>query len=275
MTIKPLGRKAYGSIPHLPNSRTGPADWSCHEGQDRICTVCRRDGKDTVVVQQKLDGSCCAVARVGDEIIALGRAGFPSVTSPYIQHWMFAWWVKTQERRFLGFLKDGERVVGEWLAQAHGTRYNLPHEPFVVFDIMVEAERKPFLEVMARCAWGGDTGRPFVMPQLISYGPAVSTAGAMQRLSARTHGANDNIEGVVYRVERDGKVDFLAKYVDHDKVDGAYLPEISGASAPAWNRYLGTRLNEMFDLPRITDWAQEQAAQYTQQGETTTDGSDL
>jgi hypothetical protein len=227
-----------------------------------------------IIVQQKLDGSCCAVARIGDEIVALGRAGFPAVTSPYVQHWAFAWWVKMQERRFLGFLEDGERVVGEWLALAHGTRYNLPHEPFVVFDIMVEDKRKPFLEVMARCAWGGDTGRPFVMPQLISYGPAVSVEDALQRLSARTHGADDDIEGVVYRVERDGKVDFLAKYVIHDKVDGAHLAEISG-KPEVWNRYLGTRMNEMFDMPRIGDWVQEQAAQYTQQQEKDDDGSDF
>ena len=33
---KPLGRKAYGSIPHLPGSRIGPGDHHCHEGQRRI-----------------------------------------------------------------------------------------------------------------------------------------------------------------------------------------------------------------------------------------------
>jgi hypothetical protein len=44
----------------------------------------------------------------------------------------------------------------------------------------------------------------------------------------------DEIEGVVYRVERKGKVDFLAKYVRPDKVDGSYLPEVSGREA-VWN----------------------------------------
>ena len=33
MTNKPLGRKAYGSIGHLPNSRVGPKDHHIHEGQ--------------------------------------------------------------------------------------------------------------------------------------------------------------------------------------------------------------------------------------------------
>lgn len=274
MSIKPLGRKAYGSIPHLPGSRTGPADWSCHEGQARICTVTRRDARDVIIVQQKLDGSCCAVARIGDEIVALSRAGYRAETSPYIQHWVFAWWVDQRARRFREFLADGERVVGEWLALAHGTRYDLPHEPFVVFDIMRGSERAPFLEVMARCAWGGGVGRPFTMPQLISYGPAVPVDHAMTRLSARLHGASDNIEGIVYRVERDGKVDFLAKHVDHDKVDGIYLPEISGKPA-VWNRFMGTRLNEMFDLPMITEWAAERAKTFIQTEKETEDGSDL
>ena len=34
---KPLGRKAYGSIPHLSGSRLGPGDYHCHKGQEDIC----------------------------------------------------------------------------------------------------------------------------------------------------------------------------------------------------------------------------------------------
>lgn len=44
----------------------------------------------------------------------------------------------------------------------------------------------------------------------------------------------DGIEGVVYRVERRGQVEFLAKYVLPDKVDGRYFPEISG-QPEVWN----------------------------------------
>ena len=58
MTNKTLGRKAYGSIGHLPNSRVGPKDHHVHEGQARICTVKARDKHDRVIVQEKLDGSC-------------------------------------------------------------------------------------------------------------------------------------------------------------------------------------------------------------------------
>jgi hypothetical protein len=34
--LKPLGRKSYGSIPHLPGSRLGPGDYCISEGQAPI-----------------------------------------------------------------------------------------------------------------------------------------------------------------------------------------------------------------------------------------------
>ena len=43
---KPLGGKAYGSIPHLIGSRVGPGDHHCHEGQARIATEKVRDKHD-------------------------------------------------------------------------------------------------------------------------------------------------------------------------------------------------------------------------------------
>jgi hypothetical protein len=48
------------------------------------------------------------------------------------------------------------------------------------------------------------------------------------------HGAVDPVEGVMYRVERNGQVDFLAKYVRPEKRDGIYLPEMSGRPS-VWN----------------------------------------
>lgn len=42
-------------------------------------------------------------------------------------------------------------------------------------------------------------------------------------------------EGVVYRVERKGKVDFLAKYVCSEFQPGIYLPNVTG-QAPIWNK---------------------------------------
>lgn len=228
--IKPLGIKAYGSIPHLPGSRMGPADHHCHEGQSAICTEKARDRHDVIIVQEKLDGSCVAVAKVDNKIVALGRSGYLAQTSPFKQHQLFASWVRDNEARFSDSLLDGERMVGEWLAQAHGTRYNLKHEPFVAFDIMVGQKRMSFNNFNLRVL-----DSKFVVPHLVSIGEPVSIAHAVTLLGDfGHHGANDVIEGAIWRVERRGQVDFLTKYVRPDKVDGKYLESVTKAE-PVWN----------------------------------------
>lgn len=227
---KPLGGKAYGHIPHLPGSRLGPGDHHCHQGQARICTEKVRDRHDVVIVQEKVDGSCCAVVRLGDDIVALGRSGYLAQTSKYEQHQWFAAWVREREARFRDLLDPGERVVGEWLAQAHGTRYRLTHEPFVVFDVFLPTgERLPFQPFVTRIAMRG-----FMMPNLVHVGGPLSIVDAMRKCAISGHGALDPVEGAVWRVERKGVVDFLAKYVRPDKVDGRYLPEQVGGE-PMWN----------------------------------------
>ena len=48
------------------------------------------------------------------------------------------------------------------------------------------------------------------------------------------HGALDEVEGAIWRVERKEKVDFLTKFVRHDKEDGKYFPEVTG-KGEIWN----------------------------------------
>lgn len=237
--MKPLGQKSYGSIPHLPGSRLGPGDHHCSPGQARICTGPRVKGerpdrRDRIIAQEKLDGSCCAVAKLRDgQVVALGRAGYLATTSKYEQHHLFAEWVRRNYMLFDELLKPGERFVGEWLAQAHGTRYQLTHEPYVIFDLMVETTRAPWSEVHDRLS-----SVPLVMPRTLHNSQAsplsIEEAMDLVQMGSAVHGAIDQIEGVVWRVERDDVVDFLAKYVRPDKVDGCYLPEVTGKD-PIWN----------------------------------------
>ncbi len=239
---KPLGAKSYGSIPHLPGSRLGPGDHTCHEGQVRIATARVRDRHDHVVVQEKLDGSNVAVARLDGMLHPLTRAGYLAGTSPYEQHWRFAEWVYANQERFLAVLREGERLCGEWLMQAHGTRYRLAHDPFVAFDLMVGTTRATTDELIARVAPGR-----FVTPAILHRGGPLSIDDGLRLLGLHgRHGAVDPAEGVVWRVERHElvrrgvdserrwRVDFLIKYVRPDKVDGCYLPELTG-SAAVWN----------------------------------------
>lgn len=239
--MKPLGMKAYGSIPHLPGSRMGPADRSCHEGHLKIATEKKRDRHDTIIVQEKLDGSNVCVAKIDGVLLPLTRAGYHANTSKYVQHHYFDEWVNEHYKRFDEVLQNGERMCGEWLAQAHGTIYNLRNEPFFAFDIINGKTRMPYMEFVSR------VGSNFIRPEVLSYGEPFSIENAMKKLDTYGyHGAADPVEGAVWRVERNVlknpgvsgervlKVDFLAKYVRPDKIDGKYLPEISGGK-PVWN----------------------------------------
>lgn len=227
---KPLGIKNYGTIPHLEGSRVTPADKHCHEGQARIATERRRDRHDEIIVTEKVDGSNVGIALWGGHILALTRAGYLAHTSPYEQHWRFADWVERNTCRFRDILEEGERLVGEWLLQAHGTRYNLWHEPFIVIDLMVQHERLPYEDLVKRVK-----EKDFVLPYLLHKGDSISIDAVLNLLGQHGfHGAIDDAEGVVWKVERRGKVDFLVKYVRPYKLDGIYLPEITGQGA-IWN----------------------------------------
>ena len=226
---KPLSAKAYGHIPHLPGSRMGPGDHHCHQGQAEIATLKARDRHDVISVTVKLDGSCMAVARIDDVILPLSRAGYLAETSKYEQHTLFSKWVYANQKRFLDALNNGERLVGEWLAQAHGTRYVLPHEPFVTFDLMVGSKRLPVDEMWRKA---GQCGLP--LPTLISLGDPLSVEKALDALKYPKHGELDPVEGAVWRVERRGEFDFICKWVRPDKIDGKYLESQTG-DGPIWN----------------------------------------
>lgn len=227
--MKPLNRKNYGSIGHLPCSRMGPGDHAVHEGQQKICTEKARDRHDLIIVTEKVDGSNVGVARLNDTIYALGRAGYLAQTSKYEQHQLFAAWVRNGESFWRDLLLDGERLVGEWMAQAHGARYSLPKGPFVAFDLMRGEKRSPFDELAQRCKTF-----QIPMPKLLHSGGPLSVDAAMELHGNGDHGLIDQPEGAVWRVERKGEFDFLAKWVRPDKIDGIYLPEVSG-QPPVWN----------------------------------------
>jgi hypothetical protein len=220
--IKPLGIKAYGSIPHLPGSRLGPADHKISAGQARIATEASRKW-DQVFVQEKLDGACVAVAKIDNKIIALSRSGYPAESSEYPVHLSFAKYVAYHRLRFDRLLRNGERVVGEWIDQAVGTLYHRHHEAFVPFDLMVHTARSPYHAFEKRVLQEG-----FTVPNLIHVGGPLSIEAAMEKLKVSGHGAIDPVEGAIWRVENAGQVDFLTKFVRHDKVDGKYFPINNG-----------------------------------------------
>ena len=240
MEKRPLGKKLYGTIPHLPNSRLGPSDKKASPGHVRIATEKRRDRHDLILVSEKLDGSNVGVAKLRNgSLVPLTRSGYEAALSPYQQHQYWAVWVWENSERFESLLARGEWCVGEWCIQAHGTRYVFEKEPFFMFDIFRENARVIHSELTAR---NGALRRPFEVPHTIGQedGGPISVEMMLALLEEKpneVHGAIDSIEGFVWRVERKGKVDFLVKYVRPDKVDGLYLPEtsVSENTEPIYN----------------------------------------
>lgn len=244
-TTRPFGRPSYGSIGHLPGSKFTSKDKGMNEGHTRIATLKTRDKHDNVYVQEKLDGTCVAVGKLDGNLLALSRSGYLAHTSKYEFIRLFESYMHDNYERFDALLDEGERVVGEWLAMAHGTKYDLSgRDPFVMFDIMVETTRMPFMDLTIRNRerLGNDC---FFTPMLIAQGPT-SVEDAMKLLQTKGenvqgefpiygfYGATEPVEGAVWRVERRGEVDFLCKFVRPDYEPGKYLPEVSGED-PIWN----------------------------------------
>lgn len=200
--MKPLGHKSYGHIPHLPGSRIGEGDHKCSDGQKRICCEKVRDKHDRIIVQEKSDGSNVSIAKINGVIVALIRAGYLAETSPYEQHHKFSEWVKANTKRFFECINNGERLCGEWMLQAHSTRYVLPHEPFICFDIMRAMERSCYAELHDRLPF-----YDIVLPNTIHIGESLSIEDAMAKLTVSGHGAIDPVEGAVWRVERNELID--------------------------------------------------------------------
>lgn len=222
---KPLGVKAYGSIPHLPGSKTGPGDHTVHEGQARIVTERVRDRHDWVYAEEKLDGACVSAAKLGGRIVALSRSGYLADDSPYHIHHLWAAWVETNAERFAAVLEDGERLVGEWLIWAHGTPYRLQHEPFVAFDLF-DAENQR----ISRAKFIGRVSRGRFKRPAIWTGPM-----SLTKREIYVHN-NGPAEGIVFRVERFGRVDFLCKWVRPDHKAGIFMPTLQRPSA-IWNDF--------------------------------------
>lgn len=231
--MKPLGKKNYGSIAHLIGSKLGPGDHTIHQGQHNICTVKTRDKHDFIIVQEKYDGSNVGIANIDGGIFALTRRGYLAETSPFEQHHYFAKWVEANKSRFAAVVNPGDRLCGEWLLQAHGVTYQIETEPFIAFDYFQNSERITTSDLTNYLRPVG-----FTTPRIVAIGWEPRPIELMlRRLNVKTRHpviSNGYPEGLIYRVERNGRVDFLAKYVRNDFEPGIYLPEISG-NDPVWN----------------------------------------
>ena len=223
---KPLGKKAYGSTPHLIGSRVGAAEHTVPEGQSELFTGIRSRRGDRFIVTEKIDGSCVAVAKHEGNVIALSRGGYLSEELTWPVHYKFGRWVEARKAYFDDMLMNGERLAGEWLYTAMGTRYKIsdPDKLLVGFSIINAKGRIPYDDFTSRLDQA-----EMLRAHVLSDGAAVSIEDTMKNLGEDGfHGALDGVEGAVWVHEAKGKFQSIAKFVKHDKIDGKYMPSISG-----------------------------------------------
>lgn len=220
---KPLKRKNYGSIPHLSNSKLGDGDYYVGKGMERILTEKKRDRHDTIFAFEKYDGSNVGIGKMNNNIFALTRAGFEAKTSPRKQHHYFSDWVYKNKKLFSEILNEGDRITGEWLLQAHGMKYKIEGDPILFFDYFTPNNERILQSDLRQIT----SKYGLNMPRLLSEGEPITVNELLPILNLKTKGfeSEENPEGIVYRVERRGKVDFLAKWVRHDFPTGKYLTD--------------------------------------------------
>lgn len=229
--MKVLQGRNYGSIPHLLNSKLGEHDKYIHKGQDAIIRNGGRDRHDLVHVSLKVDGTNVGVLRRGEKLIAVQRHGFDCSSSPREQHHKFCEFVEENRQQFFQLLNDGDRIVGEWLYQASGIIYDIKCDPFLPFDIFkADGRRMQWNEMVLHVS----ANSRFEPPPSISYGfkegqpTQYPTLLELSKHSKVTPISCHNHEGLVYRVERKGVFDYMAKWVIDSFVPGKFLPGVGG-----------------------------------------------
>jgi len=219
-------------------------------GQGAIATVRARNG-DEVAVSEKADGSCCAAARIGDEIIPLIRAGYRASDSIYPQHHVFVEWVRAHEDRFATCCVrtvSGRPGNGFCWPTAHAHDIHDDLDLFPIFEVFTPGRDRNGKELritrsdrIERVAYSGLVNIPFV-----HVGGALPLNEALARLGEfGLHHGLERPEGVVYRVENNGVFYFAVKFVMAGNVDGKYLPQfeesvvaVSQPNGPAAVRWI-------------------------------------
>lgn len=217
--------RGYGNIKHLAGSRMKDSGDSLLDAALKPYFTERLQfpKRDIIFITEKVDGANVAVLKNDGKLYPVMRKGYDVRTSEYLFLRRFADFVSDNAARFYGLLNDGERVCGEWMIKTHSLFYVLPHEPFIVFDIISsdgKQIRPSYSDVLARCARHG-----FTSVGVVWEGSALAVNEALNLLGKGFHGCRSAPEGVVYRYERDGSFEMSAKYVANLSVGGDFLSD--------------------------------------------------
>jgi hypothetical protein len=231
-----LGERPYHSIPHMPGSRVGPADRHINDGQyQRYMQI--KDYRERIAVTEKLDGTCVGVVKTENGLVAIQRNGHPCSESPYEMHHRFAVYVKYRKVKFATILGEiGDRIMGEWVAQAHGIIYDQLPDLFFAFDAKLGGVWVDTMTLRDQCSAVGLFAVGLFVVPLIHYGMPLEPQ-YWEKLTRRSaFRSKGPAEGLVFRRELDSKRIDIAKWVRSDHVPGRYLPDVDGSESdvPIW-----------------------------------------
>lgn len=218
--MKVLSHKNYGSIPHLLGSKLGEHDKFITEGQHNIATKKSRDWKDTIWVTEKIGGSNVGVVKINGILNRVTRKGLLCSKSRFDTHKEFI----NESYRFLDRIKyeieEGERLVFEWVDTENPCSIQYCHDEVFLLDWFdANNRRKPFCDVIRMAGHLGVS-----TPKIIHCGQPIDVKRLIKQKNALTSNlTKEQSEGLVYRVERNGQFDFMAKWVRPDFIPGKLL----------------------------------------------------
>lgn len=208
-------QRGYGSISHLPGSKMiDDKDKLLGEQEIVWLTERRKHINDIVIVTEKVDGMNASVLKQDNRLYPIIRAGYDVRTSDNNFIRAFGYFVDYNSDRFMDVLLNGERICGEWLIKTHTLMYDLPHEPYVTFDIIDSSNtRISYKEFRHRI------DDVFTPTGLIHIGESITPTTALEICGKGYHGVVGDVpEGVVYKYEHGSNFVCSGKYVSHPDV---------------------------------------------------------
>ncbi len=221
--------KGYGSIPHLSTSKLNEkADKKICLQQEEILTTEKIKKGEEIIVLEKVDGTNISIMKINNDLYGVVKSGYDVRTSNFEHIRKFQNFLDKNKQKYMKILKNGEKISGEWMIKTHSVLYNLPHEPFIAFDFQsLNKERFSYDELKEIC-----DKYEIISTGLVHRGDSISAALAMDKLGNGFHGAINPPEGIVYRLERKGKVIFMAKHV-REGINSQYMNDES-----IYNKYI-------------------------------------
>ncbi|MCY3019702.1 MAG: RNA ligase family protein [Planctomycetota bacterium] len=193
----------------LPRTPHCPLD-SAVVDDDRVLTQAEfsplvRD--HVVIVQEKLDGTCCSFHYEGRWVLVLQkRAGLISSGEREVYN-MFRLWAQQRIEWLYDIVGEEYVLFGEYVRVRHGVFYDLLPDEFVAFDLLHKATGRflGFEEFLERL-----TGRLAVVP-VLWQGPGIQLP-PLPSLLGRSRFGHETAEGCYLRFEKDGRLCGRAKW---------------------------------------------------------------